>query len=432
MLKYGNKDLRKRWMGSSNISNIYLGTTKIWPYITNVSEGESVFTITPSKTTISAAGETITLAVTIGRTITYTWVNFIGNTNQRYTTTDTETITNYTISTSIGTVSGNNIIIPYNPNTNNRTITITVQSSVGSKSITITQTKNVVTYGAWNLTASVNPTHISSTGGQVTINASATRTYTNSNGQPGGTETGGVSYTPSIGSVSGNKWTIPENGNTARTNTIVITCTNDTNVTKTLNVTQDAKQESSYTIEQIGFYSDLAGGYSSNTPIQGLGWKRTWDDGSVDYLYVTSATVPTGSVNVGSNGNVVWSGTSNNSTGTYKVRVQGMNGAHVGYWEFNHLKEAATEMKWIVRRQLGKIIVSGSELTDIPGITITVKIDYTGTDEESVYVSVPIARGESGKTVEYNEPAGGTYQGHSATVYPTHGALHEYKTDIAI
>lgn len=240
MLKYGNKDLRKRWIGNVNIANIHLGTTKIWPYITSTSVGDWVVTATPSKTTVSAAGETITITVTGKRTTTYTWVNFIGTTTERYTTTADETVSNYTISSSIGTVNGNKITIPYNPNTSDRNITVTVNVSGQTVTKTIVQTKNAVTYSAWQLSASSNVSSVASSGGTVTITAAAWRTYTNSNGQPGGTQNGTISYSPSVGSMSGNVWNIPENTGNPRTNTIIISCVENPSLTKTITVTQDS------------------------------------------------------------------------------------------------------------------------------------------------------------------------------------------------
>lgn len=430
MLKYGNKDLRKRWIGNVNIANIHLGTTKIWPYITSTSVGDWVVTATPSKTTVSAAGETITITVTGKRTTTYTWVNFIGTTTERYTTTADETISNYTISSSIGTVNGNKVTIPYNPNTSDRNITITVNVSGQTVTKTIVQTKNVVTYSAWQLSASSNVSSVASSGGTATITASSWRTYTNSNGQPGGTQNGTISYNPSVGSMSGNIWNIPANSS-ADSRNVTLTVTGSGNLTKTINISQAADNPITYTEEQIGEYSDLAAGYTSNSPLSPIGWKRTYSDGTIEYYYVTAATATQGTVNAGSNGNAVWNGEANVSSGNKLIRIEGKNGARVGYWEFTHLITGVTDAKWTVRRQLGKIIVQGSELADIQGIFINVTVTYANT-EETVNVSVPINRGESYKEVAYEDIVGATYQGHSATVYPTHGALHEYKIDIAI
>lgn len=241
MLKYGDKDLRKRWMGTTNISTIHLGTTNIWPYITNTSVGSWVLTVTPSKTSISAAGETVTITVTGRRTTTYTWVNFVGTTTTRYTTTADETLTNYTISSSIGTVSGNNITVPYNPNTSNRNIIVTVTTNDGySETVTIVQNKNVVTYSNWNLTFTASPTAIAAEGGTSTLNGECSRTYTNSNGQPGGTETATVTYSATLGTINGNTLTIPANTGDARN--IVVTASSQ-GLSKSVTLTQVAQDE---------------------------------------------------------------------------------------------------------------------------------------------------------------------------------------------
>ena len=151
-----------------------------------------------------------------------------------------ETVSNYTISSSIGIVNGNKITIPYNPNTSDRNITVTVNVSGQTVTKTIVQTKNIVTYSAWQLSASSNVSSVASSGGTVTITASAWRTYTNSNGQPGGTQNGTISYSPSVGSMSGNIWNIPENTENPRTNTIVVSCVENPSLTKTITVTQDS------------------------------------------------------------------------------------------------------------------------------------------------------------------------------------------------
>lgn len=239
MIKYGNKDLRKRWKGNVNINTIHLGTTNIWPYITNVNYGD--WKVNISTNTIPASGGTITVT-SITRNIVYTWVNFVGTTNTRYTTAETETITDFTLSSSIGSVSGHNVIVPYNPNTSDRNVVITVTLPTGGQvQATVVQAKNVITYSAWNLTLSVSPTSIPSSGGTATITSSCTRTYNNSNGQPGGTETSAVTLSTNVGSISGNTLTIPANDVTSN-KTITVTASSQ-GLTKTAALTQAAKDE---------------------------------------------------------------------------------------------------------------------------------------------------------------------------------------------
>lgn len=235
MIKYGNKDLRKRWKGNVNINTIHLGTTNIWPYITNVNYGD--WKVNISTNTIPASGGTITVT-SVTRNIVYTWVNFVGTTNTRYTTTETETITYFTLSSSVGSVNGHTITVPYNPNTSDRNVVITVTLPTGGQvQATVVQIKNVVTYSAWKLTLSVSPTSIPSSGGTATITSSCTRTYTNSNGQPGGTETSAVSLSTSVGSISGNTLTVPANsGDSAKTITVTATAQG---LTKTTNLSQE-------------------------------------------------------------------------------------------------------------------------------------------------------------------------------------------------
>lgn len=257
MIKYGNKDLRKRWKGNININTIHLGTTNIWPYITNVNYGD--WKVNVSTNIIPASGGTITVT-SVTRNIVYTWVNFVGTTNTRYTTTETETITDFTLSSSVGSVSGHNVIVPYNPNTSDRNVVITVTLPTGGQvQTTVVQTKNVITYGAWDLTLSVSPTSIANTGGTATITSSCTRTYTNSNGQPGGTETSAVNLSTTVGSISGNTLTISANSDTSTKN-ITVTATAQ-GLTKTASLSQEGA-----TIENI---------YILKTSITSIGGQET-------------------------------------------------------------------------------------------------------------------------------------------------------------
>lgn len=470
MLKYGDKDLRKRWMGTTNISTIHLGTTNIWPYITNTSVGSWVLTVTPSKTSISAAGETITITVTGRRTTTYTWVNFVGTTTTRYTTTADETLTEYTINSSIGTVSGNEVTIPANPNSSTRSITVTVTAPDGTtKTVTLTQASgrpvstsvaflnmNKNPISTYNIeSAEVNSEFVQIGYIAVYFNGSLRSDVTWNDF--GIKNTGGVNsskeavYLTTYVSYSGTKYPVCtlKVGQKDSSNLfplyaqatydesyrgryephagVILSATNGTYIQGFVDVTEPI----TYTEEQIGEYSDLAAGFTTNTPLSPLGWKRTYSDNTIEYYYVTDATPTQGSVSVGSNGNVVWSGNANSATGNVLIRIEGKCGSRIGYWEFTHLISNATEAKWTVRRQLGKIIVQGSELTDIQGIFINVTITYADSDE-TVNVTVPLNRGESYKEVAYEDPSGLTYQGHNATVYPTHGALYNYGIDIAV
>lgn len=267
MIKYGNKDLRKRWKGNVNINTIHLGTTNIWPYITNVNYGD--WKVNISTNTIPASGGTITVT-SITRNIVYTWVNFVGTTNTRYTTTETETITDFTLSSSVGSVNGHTITVPYNPNTSDRNVVITVTLPTGGQAqTTVVQTKNVITYSAWNLTLSVSPTSIANSGGTATITSSCTRTYTNSNGQPGGTETSAVSLSTSVGSISGNTLTVPANSDTS-TKTITVTATAQ-GLTKTANLSQAAASVSTtkYYAVVTDAYSVSLNGQTKTVPYVG-------------------------------------------------------------------------------------------------------------------------------------------------------------------
>lgn len=264
MLKYGDKDLRKRWKGTVNSNTIYLGTTKIWPYITNVAYGNWVINLSTSQ--IPASGGTITVT-SVSRTVTKTWVNFVGTTNTRYTTNETEYMESFTVSSSIGSVNGNVITIPYNPNTSDRNIVVSVTSPTGGQAQTnVTQLKNVITYSAWDLTLSVSPTSIANTGGTATITSNCSRTYTNSNGQPDGTETSVVSLSTNVGSISNNTLTIPANNDTSA-KTVTVTATAQ-GLTKTVNLTQAAAETvtTKYYAVTTDAYQVKANGVTKDVP----------------------------------------------------------------------------------------------------------------------------------------------------------------------
>ena len=242
MLKLGDKDLRKRWRGDVNVNTIHLGTTNIWPYIIDVTK--SAWSVSLSTKSLAASGGTITVT-SITRNVKNTWVNFIGTSTEKYFTNNTETLENYTVTTDIGSVDGNKIIVPYNPNTSDRTINITITSSTGEQiKTTATQTKNVVTYGSWTLTLSVSPTEIPAAGGTATITSKCSRTYTNSNGQAGGTENSTVTLSTNVGSISGTTLTIGENA-TTEDRTITVTATAQ-GLTKTATLSQMANVNYTY------------------------------------------------------------------------------------------------------------------------------------------------------------------------------------------
>lgn len=298
MLKYGDKDIRKRWLGDKNITPIYLNDNQIWPYITNTSIGDWNFTITTSTDNISAVGETIIVTAIAKRTITYTWVDFVGNTNVRRTTTEEETLNDFKIYSNVGTVNGNNIIIPYNPNNADRNIVITVTSvsTWVSQTKTISQSANVINYNNWQLTAEASSNEVSAKGGNITINASAWRTYSNSNGQTGGTEYGTINYSPKIGSMNGNVWIIPENTENSRTNTIIVSCIENPSLTKTITVTQNSisggdtgGEESDWELK-TSFKTDI---YSQDT-YEDIA--EFWFEKDGEIVQVDSITVDTGKI----------------------------------------------------------------------------------------------------------------------------------------
>ena len=148
MLTIGNKHLRKRYVYPNNITDVYLGENHIWPYVTSIDTTAWVITLTSSSNTVSANGGTITLTSQAERQKVSTWVNYDGTSSEYYKTYTKETAST-TLSTTVGTISGNKLTIPANTQTSSRNIVVTASYGGVTKSITITQgagatpTKNV-------------------------------------------------------------------------------------------------------------------------------------------------------------------------------------------------------------------------------------------------------------------------------------------------
>lgn len=138
MLTIGNKHLRKRYVYPNNITDVYLGQTHIWPYITNTVVGEWQISLSASPTSIGSEGGTVNITANATRTVTSVWVNYNGTTSEYYKTYTTETKP-VTLTTSVGTISGNTVNIPENTDDQSRQITITATIDGVSKQVVITQ-----------------------------------------------------------------------------------------------------------------------------------------------------------------------------------------------------------------------------------------------------------------------------------------------------
>ena len=154
MIIIGSKHLRKRYNGTTNVGTVYQQNNKIWPYIVSTEIGDWVITLTSNTQTISADGGTITLTYSAKRTITDTWVNYDGNTTNQYKESREETATP-TLTTNIGTISGNILTIPANTGNTNKTITVTATYGGANKILTITQSGVSVNYKYYAVTTDV-------------------------------------------------------------------------------------------------------------------------------------------------------------------------------------------------------------------------------------------------------------------------------------
>ena len=138
MLTIGNKHLRKRYVYPNNVTDVYVGENHIWPYIMSVDTTAWGITLTSSSNTVSANGGTITLTSQAERQKVSTWVNYDGTSSEYYKTYTKETAST-TLSTTVGTISGNKLTIPANTQTSSRNIVVTASYGGVTKSITITQ-----------------------------------------------------------------------------------------------------------------------------------------------------------------------------------------------------------------------------------------------------------------------------------------------------
>jgi hypothetical protein len=237
MLTIGDKHLRKRYVYPNNISDVYLGTNHIWPYITSVVSGNWNVTLTASSMIIPATGSTVTLTSIATRQIVTTWVHYEGTTSNQYATTQNETATT-TLTTTIGTITDNKLIVSKNPNNTDRTIVVTATYEGVTKTLEIIQQgKQVSSVGDWDLTVSANPMTISSTGGTPLITISAIRnvcytdgTCATETGNPVVTSTGAGSFSNSIVTFGANSST------SSRTHTVTATIDG---ITKSVTVTQE-------------------------------------------------------------------------------------------------------------------------------------------------------------------------------------------------
>lgn len=256
MLTIGNKHLRKRYIYPNNVVDVYTGHNHIWPYITDVITLPWMISLSASPMIVPASGGVVTLTYSAERTVTTTWVHYDGTSSNYYTTHEIETAV-ASVTSTIGSISGNKLTIPENPSTTSRDIKVTATYGGNSKIVIITQEAagesepTIIGYGEWQLTVTANPTSVSSTGGNSTITAACKRSVNWSNGNTT-TEYSNTNITLNTDYGTLNNTSVNSNNGTS-TLTIGTNTTTQSNVatitascqgkTATCSVTQEASEQ---------------------------------------------------------------------------------------------------------------------------------------------------------------------------------------------
>lgn len=131
------------------------------------SYGDWVVTVSANPTSVSSSGGTSTITASAKRTVH--WAS--GKV--------TEETGNPTLSTNLGSLSSNSspstLTLGENTSTSSRTATIKATHGGKSATCTVTQSAGEITYGAWKVTITANPTTIAAAGGTSTLTYSAVR-----------------------------------------------------------------------------------------------------------------------------------------------------------------------------------------------------------------------------------------------------------------
>ena len=152
-------------------------------------------TVSANPTTIARTGGTSTITASATRTRTWTWNGVSGSGG---TETDSGTPT-LSASGSGFTLSGTTLTAGNNTTTSSRSCTVTATHAGKSATCTVTQSAGEITYGAWKVTITANPTTIAAAGGTSTLTYSAVRDVLTN-----GTVTNTEKATPTVsGSATG-------------------------------------------------------------------------------------------------------------------------------------------------------------------------------------------------------------------------------------
>ena len=128
-------------------------------------------TVSANPTTIARTGGTSTITASATRTRTWTWNGVSGSGG-----TESEKGTPALSASGSGfTLSGTTLTAGNNTTTSSRGCTVTATHAGKSATCTVTQSAGEITYGAWKVTITANPTTIAAAGGTSTLTYSAVR-----------------------------------------------------------------------------------------------------------------------------------------------------------------------------------------------------------------------------------------------------------------
>ena len=152
-------------------------------------------TVSANPTTIARTGGTSTITASATRTRTWTWNGVSGSGG-----TESEKGTPALSASGSGfTLSGTTLTAGNNTTTSSRSCTVTATHAGKSATCTVTQSAGEITYGAWKVTITANPTTIAAAGGTSTLTYSAVRDVLTN-----GTVTNTEKATPTVsGSATG-------------------------------------------------------------------------------------------------------------------------------------------------------------------------------------------------------------------------------------
>ena len=152
-------------------------------------------TVSANPTTIARTGGTSTITASATRTRTWTWNGVSG-----FGGTESEKGTPALSASGTGfSLSGTTLTASNNTTTSSRSCTVTATHGGKTATCTVTQSAGEITYGAWKVTITANPTTIAAAGGTSTLTYSAVRDVLTN-----GTVTNTEKATPTVsGSATG-------------------------------------------------------------------------------------------------------------------------------------------------------------------------------------------------------------------------------------